>query len=437
MIKLYHSITKAGEKPLTWLLKWRTSKGKEDPSRLHERMGSPQVPRPEGALVWVHAASVGEAQSTLILIERLLRDNENLHVLLTTGTLGSAQFLAPKLPARCIHQFYPLDHPAWVAQFLDHWQPQLALWMESELWPNMLAAIKQRNIIAALVNARLSYKSYKSWNLFKKHAAELLSTFHIILAQTGRDEAYFTDLGAGGNIIVTDNLKYSARALPADEAQLKILSGATLGRKIWLYASSHEGEEYITCRLHQILKNRIPDLLTIIVPRHPDRREDIAKTIESHRLKYTIRGTALTPPGPDDDIYLADTFGELGLFYRLAPLACIGRSFSRDGGGGHNPIEAAQLHCGVLHGPHVQFQQDIFDEMDREGAALRISDEAHFRQVLEQLLTEDSALTELQEKAAAYAAGKTAVIDRVMEGLSPLLTRVGIEQKAPPQKAAS
>ncbi len=436
MIKLYHSITKSGEKPLTWLLKWRTAKGKEDSTRLHERMGSPQTPRPDGPLVWVHAASVGEAQSTLILIERLLRDNENLHILLTTGTLSSAQFLSPKLPSRCIHQFYPLDHPDWVAKFLDHWKPQLALWMESELWPNMLAAIRARNIPAALVNARLSAKSYKSWNLFKAAAQELLSTFSLILAQTERDEAYFADLGAG-NIVVTDNLKYSAKPLHGEDEHLRALSGAALGRKIWVYASTHEGEEYIACRLHQILKNKIPDLLTIIVPRHPERRDDIIKTIESHRLKYTVRGPGLIPPGEDADIYLADTFGELGLFYRLAPLACIGRSFSNDGGGGHNPIEAAQLHCAVLHGPNVQFQQDIFDEMNRAGAALRISDEAHFRQTLERLLNDDAALTELQEKAAAYAAGKTAVIERVMEGLTPLLARAGIEQKPQAQKAAS
>ncbi len=436
MLKFYHKVMNVSHKPLAWLLDWRMKKGKEDAARLQERMGKTGVPRPEGTLVWLHAASVGEAQSALILIDAVLKEDEKLHMLVTTGTLTSAQFLAPKLPSRVIHQFYPLDHPAWVAQFLDHWKPNAALWMESELWPNMLMALQERKIPAALVNARLSGKSYQKWRLFGKIAKTLLDTFSLILAQTQRDQAYFEDLGAQ-NVTVTDNLKYSANPLPVSEEDLKKLSAALLGRPVWLYASTHEGEEYIACRIHQILRNKIPDLLTIIVPRHPDRRDDIIKTIESHRLSYTVRGAALALPGSEDNVYLADTIGELGLFYRIAPVACIGRSFSRDGGGGHNPIEAVQLRCGVLHGPHVQFQQDIYNEMDREGAALRLSDEAHFRQTLQKLMTEEEALTELQEKGAAYAAGKTAVIDRVMEKLMPMLKKAGMQSAAQPSQTGT
>lgn len=404
---------------LRFLLSRRARKGKEDPARLPERMGTPGHPRPPGPLLWLHAASVGEAQSALILLDALLARDPALHVLVTTGTVSSAGLMTRRLPARALHQYAPLDHPAWVASFLDHWRPDHVLWMESELWPNMLAAIRARKIPAALVNARLSPRSVRRWQKLRGAIAELLSTFAVILAQTDEDAANFRSLGAP-HVTVTDNLKYAAAPLPLDDAALPALFTAVGARPLWVYASTHDGEEDLACRLHKSLAAQLPDLLTIIVPRHPDRRAAIAETCTRHGLTARLRSTGGAPQN-GDAVYIADTMGELGLFYRLAPVACIGRSFSNDGGGGHNPIEAAQLGCAVIHGPHIQNLQALFDEMNKAGAALRLSDEADFETQLRRLLTDSTTCDALRERGANFVMTKAQILNRVVGDLSPVL----------------
>ncbi|MBU0800916.1 MAG: 3-deoxy-D-manno-octulosonic acid transferase [Alphaproteobacteria bacterium] len=401
------------------LLARRARASKEDPARLPERMGTASLPRPAGKLVWLHAASVGEAQSALILLDALLERDPSLHVLVTTGTVNSATHMARRLPARAMHQFVPMDHPQWVAAFLDHWRPDRVLWMESELWPNMLAAIKSHNIPAVLINARLSARSVKRWRLVRKTIADLLSTFTIILAQTEDDAANFRALGAA-RVVVTDNIKYAAAPLPLDDAALPALFAAIGARPIWVYASTHDGEEDLACRLHTRLSKTLPDLLTIIVPRHPERRAAIVETCARHNLPAALRSTGALPTN-QDAVYIADTMGELGLFYRIAPLACIGRSFSNDGGGGHNPIEAAQLGCAVIHGPHIQNLAALFDEMNAAGAALRLRDEADFEAQLTRLLTNSFACDELRDRGAAFVMAKAQILDRVMSSLAPVM----------------
>ncbi len=410
------------------LLKKRCRLGKEDPERLEERMGTPGIERPNGALVWFHAASVGESQSTLILIEALLQQNSALNILVTTGTVSSAELMAKRLPKNVLHQYYPLDHPKWVAQFLDHWQPSLALWMESEIWPNMLKATKQRNIPAAIINARLSARSFKRWKLAAGDTETLLNVFSVCLAQTEEDAAFFKDLGAQ-NVTISGNLKYSAAPLPYDEKDLKTLQSAVKDRPLWLYASTHDGEEEMACRLHKHLQKKVPDLLTIIVPRHPERREEISKACDKYGLKTGLRTANKKLPGDDDNIYIADTMGELGLFYRLSPVACIGRSFSNDGGGGHNPIEAAQLDCAVLHGPNIQNLAQIYEDFDKAGAALLLKSEQDFQSRLERLMSDSDGLDALQNKAHRFAQDKAEILDIVMKTLEPLLQDLNKERK--------
>lgn len=420
MFQMYQSVMRKGEPLLQALLDKRVKSGKEDPSRLHERTGRPQMPRPAGRLAWIHAASVGEAQSALILVHRLLDAAPDLHILVTTGTVTSAKMMKVNLPERAFHQFFPLDHPDWTAQFLDHWQPDCVLWMESELWPSMLAHIRQREIPAALINARLSKTSFARWRLMSKFAADLLKTFSVILCQTENDARRFRNLGAQ-NVHITDNLKYSAKALPCDETDLKNLLAEMRGRPCWVYASTHAGEETLACETHEILKAGLPDILTIIVPRHPDRRDEIKEELAPSQLKLTFRGPDKTPPAPDTDIYIADTLGELGLFYRACPVACIGRSFSRDGGGGHNPIEAAQLHCAIVHGPRIGNLQKIFDEMNQAGAALRASHPSDLANILQSLLGDPAELTARQETAFKFAQNKEQVVSRIMHYLEPMI----------------
>jgi 3-deoxy-D-manno-octulosonic-acid transferase len=420
LLKLYESLTRAGKPFLEQFLKFRVMRGKEDPARLSERMGKAARVRPAGTLVWVHAASVGEAQSALILIDALGRRTKGINILVTTGTVTSAALMQKRLPSFAFHQYVPVDQPQWVKSFLDHWEPDLALWMESELWPNTLIALKNRNIPAALVNARLSDKSFANWMMAKNFAGAVIGCFSVIMAQTEKDAGHFRVLGAQ-NVIVTDNIKYSAAPLPHDEDALTALKVSTSERPVWVYASTHEGEEDLACRVHKSIKEGLPNLLTIIVPRHPDRRDDVADTCFKNSVKFRLRSDKLSLPAPDDDIYIADTLGELGLFYTLSPVAMIGRSFSNDGGGGHNPVEAAQLGCAVITGPNNQYQRQLYDDMQSDSAVIEVQNELELTSILEELLTHPHKLKAMQDKTSTFVSRKTHVIEGVMKELSPLL----------------
>lgn len=425
MLSVYHSLTKYSAPALRRVLKTRLARGKEDQSRIRERMGQPGLPRPAGKLVWFHAASVGEAQSTLVLINALLARYPDIHILVTTGTVTSAALMGQRLPGRAIHQYYPLDHPAWVEAFLNHWNPDLVLWMESELWPNMLHAIRERNIHAVLINARMSRRSYRRWKKARNTAARLLSAFDLCIAQTAEDAESFLKLGTI-NVRVRDNLKYSAEPLPCDSTHLNQIKTSLEDRPVWLYASTHDGEEQLACALHAALKKDVPGLLTIIVPRHPSRGQNIQTLCSASGLNVRLRTDACLPPEAGDDIYIADTLGELGLFYRITPIACIGRSFSNDGGGGHNPIEAAQLGCVVLHGPNVQNLKQIYEEMDDSLAAICLPTQDHFYQTLKQFFMNPGALEIARKRSTDFAKAKMDSVDILFRDMEPLLVDSGI-----------
>ncbi|MEM7650697.1 MAG: 3-deoxy-D-manno-octulosonic acid transferase [Pseudomonadota bacterium] len=421
---------RAGEYFITSALHRRQKAGKESIERFDERFGTPSIERPEGGLVWVHAASVGEAQSALILIKTLLQHYNGLNVLVTTGTLTSAHLMEKNLPEGAFHQFYPVDHPDWVSRFLDHWAPDFILWMESELWPNMLLDIQKREIPAMLINARLSERSYKRWKLLGGSIRTLLKGFSTILCQTEKDAQHFSALGAH-NVHVTDNIKYSAQSLRADEQDLKAFNAIIAGRPTWVYASTHDAEEEIAARIHEILKASLPEVLSVIVPRHPERRGSIAAALDGSSLNVLFRGEDKTLPAEETDIYIADTLGELGLFYRASSVTCIGRTFSKDGGGGHNPIEAAQLNCAILHGPHVQNLQEIFDEMNQADAAIMASTEQSLADRLQALLSDPKACSAQQKKAYDFAKNKERVLETVMAHIHPHLeTLETIRKKA-------
>lgn len=407
------------------ILERRTKKGKELPDRVNEKKGVSSLDRSPGFLVWLHAASIGEAQSALILIDRLNERMRDLNILVTTGTLTSARVLEGKLPRNAIHQFYPLDHPEWVESFLDNWSPDLVLWLESEIWPNMLNEIRTRGIPAALINARMSPRSYRLWRLARPLAKYALDTFEIILAQTAEDAERLTALGAK-NITVTDNLKYSAKPLTCAPEELEKLKNDIGKRPLWLFASTHKGEEEMAARLHLLLKRHFPELLTIVVPRHPERKDEIKSALSDYDISVSFRGRHKKLPAPQTDLYIADTLGELGLFYSLCPLACIGRSFSDDGGGGHNPLEAAQLGCAVLHGPNIQNLRQIYDEMDAAGAALSLAHESAMTGALLELLKNPSRIKTLRDKGLQFSQEKAGVIEKVMDGLEPLIQKAGL-----------
>jgi len=409
MLSLYKILVFLATPVLYGLLFLRKIKGKEDPKRINERRGLSSLPCPNGHLIWIHAASVGEAQSALILIDRIQKSNGNIHFLVTTGTVTSATLMASRLPSRAFHQYVPLDHPIWVNRFLDHWQPDLVLWMESELWPSMLDSMRRRHIPAILINARLSDVSFTRWKIVKSFAKKILSAFNIIITQTEKDAERYKSLTTQ-KVVATDNIKYSATPLPFNENDLSALQRKLKKRTVWLYASTHDGEEKLACDVHDTLKEKFPDLLTILVPRHPERRESL-KNIHSN---VTFRGDNKQLPNANTDIYVADTLGELGLFYSLCDIAFIGRSFSNDGGGGHNPIEAAQLNCAIMTGPNVQYQKEIFSALKDANAVLQVEDKQVFQEKLALLLNDTHARDIYKNNAKTFSDEKNKAVDDVM-----------------------
>jgi 3-deoxy-D-manno-octulosonic-acid transferase len=409
---------------LGWLLKpaiggylrLRLKSGKEDAGRLDERFGRPSAERSEGPLLWLHAASVGESRSGLPLLKRLLAERPWLRAVVTTGTLTSARLMTGELPARAVHQFLPLDLAAASAGFLDYWRPALVLWLESEFWPNILAEIGSRNIPAVLVNGRISPASFRRWRHFRFLSRALLGSFRLCLAQSARDAAYLRALGAP-NVRYLGNLKEGAPPLSADVEELTRLDTLVGPRPRWVAASTHAGEEEIASKVHKRLKLRLPELLTIVVPRHPERGAELASRFRAEGIKAGLRSEKGVP-GRETEFYIADTIGELGLWFRLADIAFIGGSLVARGG--QNPLEPARLGCAILHGPHMGNFAEVIADLDQAGAAKRVEDGAGLGRALEELLNDHAARANLAEKARTFVADGETVLDEVTRAIAPL-----------------
>lgn len=384
---------------LTPLLKgWlerRAKRGKEDANRMQERFGHAGQPRPEGRLIWLHAASVGEVQSMLTLVRKLLARRPKAHMLITTGTVTSAALVAQQNLPRTIHQFTPIDTPASVRRFLKHWHPDLALWVESEFWPQLILQAKKRQIPMLLVNARLSAKSFRGWKRWPSFARQLLSSFTALYAGSGEDAARLRALGAQ-HVIEAGNVKYDAEPLPVGTSMLQQLVLQIGDRPLWLAASTHGNEERMIAQAHRHIAQQFPRLLTIIVPRHAARGELVAHELRSDGFKVVQRskGEAI-----DDSVqlYLADTMGELGTFYHLAPIVFIGGSLIAHGG--HNPLEPARQQCAILSGRHVHNFNDIVKQMQEAHAIRLVNDTEELARTVATLL-DDPDLVLADAKAA-------------------------------------
>jgi len=413
-MRFYRFLTDIGAPIISLYLRRRLREGREDPARFDERLGIPSRARPEGKLVWCHAASVGEAMSVLSLVKTLKEHYPEWRILLTTGTMTSARMLVSFLPVDVIHQYVPVDRRPFVSRFLDHWRPDRVLWIESEVWPNLLTAISERHIPAALLNGRMSEKSFRQWSWAKNWAKALLSAFSLLFVQTEDDRRRFMALGAR-DVRRVGNLKFAAEPLPCDEEKLRNLRAQTGARKVWLMASTHEGEDEIALDVHRKLRARRSDLLMILVPRHPARGGAIAALAAREGLRCARR-SAKEDIRPDTAVYLADTMGEMGLFYRLAPVTCLGGSFTW---GGHNPIEPAQLGCAMIFGPRMTNFGEMAREMVRQNAALQVPDAGALTAALERLLDTPEAAGALAGAARAFAEQKRHVLDDTLRLLDP------------------
>jgi 3-deoxy-D-manno-octulosonic-acid transferase len=366
VLALYRGIGWGLKPLLPVFLGRRLKRGKEHPHRWRERLGVPGLPRPNGPLVWLHGASVGESLALLPLVTALRAARPDLVLLVTTGTVTSAALMGERLPSGALHQFIPIDAPWAVDRFLAHWRPDLVLWTESDLWPTILTQLKAHGTPAMLLNGRLSDRSFQRWQRAKPIIRHLLGCFSDVLARGEEDAARFRALGAV-RVQAVGNLKLAAEPLPVDAAALAEARAQLGDRPVIAAASTHPGEEGLIADAHRALLADFPDLLTIIAPRHPNRGPELAAQLGA---LCRSQGAGI----PAGGLYIADTMGELGLWYRLARVAVIGGSFIPHGG--QNPTEAARLGVPVLFGPHMENFREESEGLLAEGRAERVSEEA-------------------------------------------------------------
>jgi 3-deoxy-D-manno-octulosonic-acid transferase len=416
-LKTYRLLTKLAAPLAPLILAWRTRRGKEELERRPERYGVSSAARPSGFLAWFHAASVGEANAALPVIESIAAEHPGVKILLTTATVTSAKLARVRLPKGALHQYVPLDNQGFVRRFLHHWRPDLAVLVESEIWPNLVLETKAQGIPLLLINGRMSTPSFQRWRRRPGMSRPLFSAFDLVLAQNDRLAERFSQLGASRALDV-GNLKADAPPPPADLPGKRRLAASLSGRTVFLAASTHQGEEDMVAAAHIKMKPGTADLLTIIVPRHPERGPLIAEQLRAAHLNVALRSEGKLPE-PRTDIYVADTIGELGLFYTLAPVAFIGGSLVPHGG--QNPVEAIKLGAAVLVGPHRQNFRDSYTDLLRVGGCKEVSDAESLATAALDLLNDATGRTVMTSRAEGAIAAMSGALPRTLAALEPYL----------------
>ncbi len=415
MYGLYRNVTYLASPFIPLWLSRRCKQGKEDANRLQERFGHPSLSRPDGRLVWIHAASVGESNAAMPLLRKLVETYPTLHVLITTGTVSSAELLKNRLPKRVFHQFVPVDMPRAVKRFMRHWHPDVAIFIDSEFWPNLIMETAATGAVMGLVNARVSLASFRKWKKAKPLAAAMLRKFRFCSAQSRHDVERLMGLGMG-QVTHTGNLKYDVPAPDCNMDELEQMKRAIDGRPVWVAASTHPGEEELIGEAHVTLKKKFPNLLTIIVPRHSVRGDEIAGKLGGFSVARRSHQQAITG---NTEIYLVDTMGELGLFYRLAQAAFIGGSLVDHGG--QNPLEAAMLGCPTVMGKYMFNFASIARHMEHKEACLRVTDHVMLAGAMGRLLESESLRNRIAQAAQAHAKSRAGTLKVIMDILQPHL----------------
>lgn len=421
---LYRLLSKAAAPLAPVLLGRRAKRGKEHRQRLAERRGESRIARPDGPLVWLHGASVGELASVLPLIERIRA--RGIAILVTTGTVTSGGLAQQRLPPAVLHQFMPVDVPRFVGRFLDHWRPDLALFVESDLWPNMIIEASERSVPMVLVNGRLSEDSFRRWRRLPNSIAYLLQRLDLCLAGTAADASRYGELGAP-QVVTTGNLKLDVPAPPADPATLAALHNAIGSRPVIAAASTHPGEESAIIEAHVRLRANFPGLLTLIAPRHPERGAGIAEIAAAAGLSAALRSRGELPKR-NIEIYVADTVGELGLLYRVAPAVFMGGSLVRHGG--QNPIEAAKLRTAILHGPHVWNFAEIYAALDGAHGAEPVADPNRLVAHLAAWLSDPDACAHVADAGHMVVEKLGGALERTLTALDPYLMQLQLHERA-------
>ncbi len=422
-LRTYRRVAAAAAPFMGLLLQYRLRRGEEQADRLKERRGVTDVPRPDAPMIWIHAASVGEMLAIMPVAEHL--SDNGFAILVTSGTVTSARLAEQRLPLDAIHQFVPHDAPRFVTRFLDHWRPDLALFAESDLWPNLITAAAERNIPLILVNGRLSERSFSRWRRAPRTIAALLRSFDLCLVQSVEDAERYGALGAP-RITTTGNLKLDAPAPPARDDAVAAMRKAVRHRPVIAAASTHPGEEAMVMDVHRALKPSFPGLMTFIAPRHPERGPGILDLARAGGLNAVARSRGHLPDA-GTDIYVADTIGELGLIYRIAPIVFMGGSLVRHGG--QNPVEPAKLGAAVLHGPHVSNFADIYAALDRAGGAVAVADVPALHARIAGWLADPAACKAAAEAALAAVEGLSGARSRTLSALEPYLLALRLQYR--------
>jgi len=417
-LALYRQAMRAFHSFAPGVLKKRIAAGKEDAARWRERLGDSAVPRPAGPLVWFHGVSVGESLSALPAVEAIRARRPDIHVLITSATTTSAEILSRRLPENAVHQFAPVDTPQAVRAFLDHWRPDLAVFIESDIWPVLLGELDARRVPRLLLSARITEKTAKGWRRFRAAMAALLGGYRAISAQDGASETRLKAMGpqVAARIAPRANLKTLGAPPPVDADKGAALKAMIGGRFVWLGASTHPGED------EAIAQTLEPGLLggdlLILAPRHPIRAADIRAAVEGMGLRVAQRSRN---ERIDDrvQVYLADTLGELGTLFTLSDIVVMGGGFLT-GVGGHNPLEPARLGKSVVTGPDIANWRGVYDDLIHDGAAQMVAAEA-LGPLLRRLRHHPDEVYAMDQRALAFSRREDGALETVMAILTPLL----------------
>ena len=407
-------------------LRFRATRGKEDRKRRYERYGYPSADKPAGPIIWFHAASVGESMAVIPLIEHV--NALGINTIMTTGTVTSAQVVRNRLPRSSFHQYVPLDLKPALKRFLDHWQPDLAIFTESEIWPMTILELAQRNVPRILVNARMSDRSFKRWKNASGLAEALFDNFSHVIAQSDVDAERFRRLGAPA-VDVSGNLKVDTDALPYNDLEFQQIRRRIDGRPCWVACSTHEGEEEAVGKIHTHMKKHLPNLLTIIVPRHPDRAPGITAMLEENGLRVARRSQN-SAISAQTDVYMGDTIGEMGLYLNLAQVAFVGKSLKASGG--QNPLEPAMTGTPIVSGQAVHNFRDAYNNLLEAGGVRLVSDEKMLAANVEYLLRNPDERTRMANAAAGALQKMQGSLQRTNHILDsylfPLTVKRGLEE---------
>ncbi|PSL20156.1 3-deoxy-D-manno-octulosonic acid transferase [Shimia abyssi] len=390
------------------VLAHRVKSGKDDPVRSQEKLGLTDLSRPKGTLIWLHAVGLGEVLALRPLITEMRRQRPDLQFLITSTARSAGKVIGDNLPDNTMHQFLPLDGPLFVKRFLNHWQPDLSIWSEQDLWPGAIMDTARRGIPLAYINARITPQSYQRRKTFRGLYRKMLAQFEIVTAQNQESAQFLEALGAH-DVKVMPSLKPAAEPLRADAGVVQEMQQAIGTRKVWVAASTHKADEDVVLEAHKILLKRDPQTLLVLVPRIPVRAPEIATTLAHAGFSFAQRSIG-QPIAPETSVYLADSFGELGVWYRISNIALIGASF--DGLGGHNPWEAVCLSNRVLHGPGVHNFISDYQILDAQSISEEIADTPQAAQEIADKIT--------STKGAKPHANADRLIDEARSALEPL-----------------